>query len=106
MNKNISNLNLRTASTGDFLIFFRKSTNTTDKCYVNQLVSLSPEQSFAIPITGCVSGAANVGPSTAEGEIFYRNQSGILEFKKIDGGSNITVTSETGRIVINASTSF
>lgn len=100
-NKNISNFSLNNATTGDFLLYWSASSNTTRKAKINQLVALSPESASAIATTGTVSGAKNVG--NGQGGVFLRNASGVLEFKTLKQGSNVTINDDgTGMVTINA----
>ncbi len=99
-NKNINDLTLVNSSTGDFLAYWRTSAGTTNKTTVNRLVALTLEQSLTIPLTGCVSGAQNIG--AGDGLIYSGNVSGVLAFRSLLEGSNITITTENNTITINA----
>lgn len=98
-NKNISNLTLDSnPASGDFLATWDVSAAATKRILINKIVAMSPEQAETIPTTGTVSGARNVG--IGDGEIFLRNYSGILEFRQLNEGANITITTSSGSVSI------
>ncbi len=99
-NKNISNYNQAQPFTGDYLLFWDVSASGTRKTTINRLVALTPEEAEVFAVTGSVSGAKNVGPGA--GTIFHSNQSGVLAFKTINAGSNITLLNNSGDVTINA----
>lgn len=99
-NKNISNFNTASPVTGDYFLFFDVSASGTRRSTINRLVALTPEEAEAIAITGAVSGAQNVG--IGDGDIFLKNNSGILEFRRLMEGDNVTITTASGSVIINA----
>lgn len=99
-NKNISNFDLGTPVTGDYLLMWDVSEGRTKKVYINRVVALAPDEAETFLFSG-VTGGRNVGPG--EGTVYHSTLTNAIRFKTIKAGTNISITNNTGDVTISAS---